>query len=181
MANSPKTWGLISEFKNVQELYKAAKQLRDAGYKKFEVYSPFPIHGMDDAMGLKATPLPWITLLCGLAGCVIGFGIQIWSSEWGYSMIVSGKPDGFRNIINFIPVGFEFTILLSAFGTIGGMFAINKLPRFHHPVFEHKAFKKVTDDAFFISVDASDAQYDEAKTKALLEKIGGQDVTALED
>ena len=181
MATKSEAWGMISEFKNVQELYKAAKVLRDAGYKKFEVYTPFPVHGMDDAMGIKPTPLPWITLACGLMGCIIGFAIQIWSSDGGYAMIVSGKPDGFRNIINFIPVGFEVTILLSAFGTIGGMLALNGLPRLHHPVMEHERFKKVTDDAFFITVECKDTYYNEVTTKELLEKNGGFDVTILED
>ena len=174
-------WGLISQFKNPTQVYQAAEKLRDAGYKKFEVYSPFPIHGMDDAMGLKPSPLAWIVLLAGLTGFVVGVGLSVWSSTYGYSMIISGKPDGFAGLTEFSPIIFELTILFSAFGAVLGMFVLNKLPRYYRPVFKHEAFKRVTDDGFFISVASCDEKYLEEETKQFLQEIGGTDVIFLED
>ena len=170
-------WGLIAEFEDTPSIYEAAKMLRDSGYKKFEVYSPFPIHGMDDAMGIKPSPLPWIVLCAGLLGFAVGVSLSVWSSTYGYSMIISGKPDGFAGMTEFSPIIFELTILFSAFGTVFGMFMINKLPRYYRPIFLHENFKRVTDDRFFISVDASDEKYSEQITQSFLQEIGGKDVT----
>ena len=177
--STEKEWGVIAEYKNPGDLYHAAEKLRDKGFKKFECYTPFPVHGLDDAMGLPATKLPWIILLMGITGLTIGFGMQIWVTTEGYRMIISGKPDGFKEIINFVPIGFEVTILLSSFGAIFGMFALNQLPTFYHPVFTHKPFLRVTDDAFFITIEAADPLYNKEGNKKLLAEIGGHDVSEI--
>jgi hypothetical protein len=189
MAKAEKIHGMISEFKTVKEIYHAAENFRDAGFKKFEVYTPFPVHGMDDAMGIKPTILPWIILLCGITGMTIGICLSTWSSsetwlfgiEGGYKMIISGKPDGFEGIIEFIPVIFETTILLSAFGAVFGMIGLNGLPKLYNPLFKHDAFLKATDDRFFLSVEANDPLYNETKIKELFTKAGGENVTQITD
>ena len=184
-----KPYGVVSEFSNPKETVHAAEKLRDEGFKNFEVYTPFPVHGMDDAMGLKPTKLPWIILLCGLTGLTAGICLSTWASsetwlfgiEGGYKMIISAKPDGFEGIYEFIPVIFETTILLSAFGAVFGMFALNGLPKLYHPLFKHDPFAKVSDDGFFIAVEVKDPLYDKEKVTEIFEKAGGKNVTEITD
>ena len=184
-----KPYGIIGQFSTPKAVYHAAEKFRDAGFKKFEVYSPFPIHGMDDAMGIKPTKLPWLILLCGITGLTAGICLSTWSSSetWllgikgGYKMIISGKPDGFEGIYEFIPVIFETTILLSAFGAVFGMIGMNGLPRLYNPLFKHDHFAKATDDGFFIAVECKDPLYDVNKVKEIFEKSGGDNVTEITD
>ena len=123
---SNKMFGTLAEFDSPKSLMHAAEAVRDAGYKKFDVYSPFPIHGMDDAMGLRPSIMGWLVLGGGITGLLAGFGIQTWVSIFGYKLIISGKP--FFSYQAFIPVTFELMVLLSAFGAVFGMFILNKLP-----------------------------------------------------
>lgn len=189
MSKPEQDWGMVSEFETPAKVYHAAERFRDEGFKKFEVYTPFPIHGMDDAMGLKPSPLPWIILLMGLTGCTIGVCLTTWGSsetwlfgiEGGYKMITSGKEDGFKGLVEFFPVIFETTILLSSFGAVFGMIALNGLPKLYDPIFKLARFKKASDDAFFIAVSVKDPLYNEAKVKDIFEKMGGKDVTKITD
>ena len=184
-----KPYGIVGQYSTPKDVYHAAEKFRDAGFKKFEVYTPFPIHGMDDAMGIKPTKLPWIILLCGMTGLTFGICLTTWGSSetWlggikgGYQMIISGKPDGFDGIYEFIPIIFETTILLSAFGAVFGMIALNGLPKLYHPLFKHDPFAKATDDGFFIAVECADPLYDEKKVKEIFEKSGGDNVTEVMD
>ena len=174
-----KNWGMVAEFDNPARLLEAAQKVREAGYQKFEVWSPFPIHGMDGAMGLGGSKVPWITLLGGLTGLTIGVTLQWWTGAVEYPIVIGGKP---LFAWEFgLPVIFELTILLSAFGTVFGMFGLNKLPRPYHPLDKIKRFKKATDDAFFLSIEAADAKFDLGGSKALLEKLGGKHVTLVEE
>ena len=181
MSTQEKEWALITEFTSAADIYHAAEKLRDEGYKKFECYTPFPIHGMDDAQGIKATKLPWLILACGLTGFATAFGLQVLSNMDWYPMIIGGKPNGVGSLTAFIPVLFELSVLFSEFGAVFGMIGINGLPKLYNPIFKHEAFKKVTDDGFFITVSVEDPKYNTQKTKEFLEKIGGKDVTVLND
>ncbi len=174
-----RNWGLVAEFENPARLLEAAQQVREAGYQKYEVYSPFPIHGMDNAMQLSGSKVPWITLCAGLTGLSIGVLLQWWSGTDAYPLVIGGKP---LFAWEFgMPVMFELTILFSAFGTVFGMFGLNGLPRPYHPLNKVKGFKKATDDAFFLSIEAADAHFDLDASRALLEKIGGKHVTLVEE
>lgn len=157
----------LAEFNTPEECVHAAEKLRDAGYKKFDAHTPYPIHGMDDAMGMKDTPLGWIVLTLGVTGCLAGFAMMQWMNGMDYPLIIGGKPsDAFPSMI---PIMFECTILLSAFAAVFGMLGLNKLPRHHHPVFESERFGRFSDDKFFISVEAADPNFNLQKTRALLE------------
>ncbi len=174
-----KLFGIASEFNNAGELLKAAKALKDQGYNNFETYSPFPIHGMDKAMGIGFSKLSWISLIGGLTGGTIGITLQVWSSAHEYKIIASGKP--LLSIPAFIPVTFELTILFTAFATVFGMFALNKLPMFNHPMFNYKEFHRSTCDAFIISIDANDPKFDEPTAQKALEDLGGQNIELVYD
>ena len=172
-------YAIGAEFKNPADLYKAAEKIRDEGYKNWDVHSPFPIHGMDKAMGLGNSWVSIIVLVGGCAGLFIAFVLQAWTSAVHYPLITQGKP--FLSLPAFVPIMFEFTILLSAFGAVFGMLGLNRLPRHHHPIFNWDRFSKVTDDGFFAVIEAVDPKFDEARCKILLERVGGMHVTVIQD
>ena len=179
MSEIKTNWGVLAEFANPAELLHAAQKLNDLGYKKFETWSPFPIHGMDDAMGLSGSKVPWITLGGGLTGLSIGLLLQWWTGAVDYPLVIAGKPYFAWQFA--LPVTFELSILLSAFGTVFGMFALNLMPRPYHPLDNVPAFKRVTDDKFFLSIEVSDPLFDMEKTKALLSELGGTGITDVEE
>lgn len=169
-----KSLGILARFSNPAELIEAAKKVRDAGYQKFDCHSPFPIHGMDDAMGMKRSPLGYIVGALTVTGAIVGMGLQYWASTIEYPLVISGKP--FFSWQAFIIITFALFVLFGAFGSVFGMFHLNRLPRLHHPLFYSKQFEKATDDAFFVSIEAEDERFDETQTKAFLDSIGGSDV-----
>ena len=157
----------------------AVSEIKKAGYKTVESYSPFPIHGMDKAMGLKESKMGWIVLGGGVTGLSLGFGLQTWVSTAAYKMTISGKP--FFSYQAFVPVTFELMVLLAAFGAFFGMFIMNNLPKQHHPLFNSENFKTVTSHGFFISIEENDVQFHENKTVDFLKKLGGKNVEIIEN
>jgi hypothetical protein len=168
------TLGVLARFENPAELIGAAKKVRDAGYEKFDCHSPFPIHGMDDAMGLKRSPLGFIVGAMTITGATLGMGFQAWVAAIDYPLVISGKP--FFSWQAFVIITFALFVLFGAFGAVFGMLHLNRLPRLHHPVFYSDNFARATNDAFFVSIEAEDEKFDEAKIQAFLTSIGGKDV-----
>ena len=167
--------GVMAEYDNVDDVYAAAERVRDAGYSRWDVHSPFPIHGIERAMAIRPTLVPWICLIGGLTGMSIGIGLTIWtmgpSVSWagvfsGYPYFESGKP--LLSLPQFIPPIFELTILLAAFSAGLGMLLLNALPMLYNPLFKSVRFRRVTDDRFFVVIDATDPVFDEEGTPALL-------------
>jgi hypothetical protein len=170
---------IIAEFKDPGALLKAAEATQAAGYKKYDAYSPFPIHGMDDAMGLGQSKLGWIVLCGGTFGLTFGFGLQTWVATEAYKLVISNKP--LFSFQAFIPVTFELMVLFSAFCAVFGMFALNKLPEFYHPLFRSNNFRKVTSHGFFIGIEAEDPQFDRDKVESFLKEIGGGSIEVVEE
>lgn len=160
---------LLAEFKTTGDVLHAAEKVRDAGFKKWDVHTPFPVHGMDKAMGLSDSILGWIVLVLGLTGFIGGFAMMTWMNGIDYPLIIGGKP-GFSPP-SMIPILFECTVLLSGFGAVFGMFGLNQLPRHHHPIFESDRFESATDDRFFISIEAADPKFKGDETKRFLESL----------
>lgn len=160
---------IVAEFDDVASVKRAATAVRDAGYQRFDVYSPFPIHGIERAMGVRPTHLPWIVLACGLSGTGLALLLQWWTNAVDYPFSISGKP--LFGIASSIPITFEVTVLLSAFAAFFGMFVLNRLPEHHHPLFDLARFRRATDDGFFLAIEAGDARFDAARTRALLESL----------
>ncbi len=171
------TYAVLAEFANPADLMDAASAVNKAGYKHFDTYSPFPIHGMDDAMGLKPSKLGWIVLAHGILGLLGGFALQMWSMDIAYPVHISGKP--YLNIPAFVPVTFALVILLASFGAFMGLFFLNKLPRLHQPIFNSDRIAKATDDGFFICIEASDPIFAEKKTSEFLKSIGATHVETI--
>lgn len=169
--------GVLAEFKDPAALLHAAEKVRDAGYKEFDCHSPFPIHGMDDAMGLKRSPLGWIVGIMAFTGLGLAFWLQGWISTTAYPLIIAGKP--FFSYQAFVPVGFGLAVLFGAVSAFIGMLALNKLPQPWHPVFFSERFEKMTTDGFFISIEQKDARFDAENTSTFLASIGGQNIELL--
>jgi hypothetical protein len=158
---------LLAEFPTASAVVHAAEKVRDAGYTQWDAHTPFPIHGMDKAMGLSDSKLGWIVIVMAVTGLSTGLSLYTFMNWVDYPLIIGGKPPSAWPAS--IPVFFELTILFSAFGAVFGMFHLNKIPRHHHPIFESDRFRAATDDKFFISVEAGDPKFDVNRTRALLE------------
>ena len=181
MADYRKVYGLGAEFGSAADLLTAAEKVRDAGHTKWDVHTPFPVHGMDKAMGLGKSWLSAPVFIGGVTGlltailltCIPSFGI--------YPIIVHGKPTDWRTLPAFFPIMFELTVLFSAFATIAAVLVMNQLPKWYHPVFNWERFSRVSDDGYFIVIEARDPNFSESKTRELLEGVGGKHVTLIHD
>jgi len=172
-------FGLLAEFETPAKLLKAAEAVRDAGYKNWDCYSPFPVHGMDRAMGLRDTRLPWVVLGAGLTGAGAAVLMQWWMNAHDYRYLISGKP--LFSLPANIPIIFEVTVLFSAITAVLAMFVFNGLPQFYHPTFNSWRFKKATDDKFFIAIETADPRFDESRTEKLLESLGSTHLEWLDE
>jgi hypothetical protein len=172
-----KTYGVLGQFDGPNELLAAGAKTRDAGYKNFDCHSPFPIHGMDQAMGLTPSKIGYIAGICGIIGGTGGFYLQYWTSAIAYPMVIAGKP--YNAYPAFVPVTFGLTILLAAFGAFFGSMIANKLPQWFHGVFYSERFARVTTDGFFVSIDSDDPKFDADKDLAFLKSIGATYVEVL--
>lgn len=168
---------MLAEFDTASACLHAAEKLRDSGYQSFDTHTPFPVHGMDRAMGLKDSRLGWIVLAMGIAGFVSAISMMLWMNGIDYPIIIGGKPPG--SFPSMVPVAFELTVLFASFGAVFGMLGLNRLPRHNHPVFESERFKGATTDKFFISIESDDPKYDEKKTRDLLEGAHATHVEAI--
>lgn len=172
-------YGVMAEFDTPASLTHGAEKVRDAGYTKWDVYSPFPVHGMEEAMGLKGTLLPLLTGVVGLGGAGVGYLFQWWVTTQGYATVVQGKPfDAFQP---WVPVTFEIGVLFTAFTALLGMFAFNALPMWYHPLLKKQRFLRVSDDRFVICIESSDPKFDPDRTRELLEKAGGKHFDFVEE
>lgn len=174
-----KTYGLIAAFDTTPALYHACEQVRDAGFKQWDALTPFPVHGLDAAMGMRRSKVPRFSLLGGLTGFTTGMTLIWFTGAVDYKLIVGGKPY-FSPMFAF-PVSYELTILFTAFATIAGMFILNKLPMHYHPVQKTPQLTRLLDDRFHIVIEANDPKFNATATRDLLAKIGGQDIAELEE
>lgn len=173
------TYGILVEFDDSQSLLSACEKVRDAGYKNWDAHSPLPLHGMDDAMGIKPTILPWIVMGAGVTGLAVAILMQWWMNAIDYPLNISGKP--FFSLPANIPIAFEITILFSALTAVASLFALNGLPQLYHPLFSNERFLRATTDRFFIVIEAKDPQFDIHKTQEFLKTLGGTAVETVED
>ena len=169
---------LIATFNTAPDLYHAAEKVRDAGYKNWDCLTPFPVHGLDKAMGLRRSIVPRISLAGGITGFCTGMTMIWWTGAYDYQLTVGGKPL-FSPMFAF-PISYELTILFTAFATIGGMFFLNGLPMHYHPVLKYDQIKRGMDDTFFIVIEARDPRFNLANTRTLLEQAGSSEIKELE-
>ena len=179
MSDSTVKYGLLAEFDTPADIMHAAEKVRDAGYRRWDVYTPFPIHGMDEAMGVKKSKVGWFTFFGGLIGITAGYSMIWWMNAYDYAIVVGGKPL-FSPIYSF-PVAYECTILLAAFGSLGGMLFLNRLPAWYSPLFSSERFKKATHDKFFLAIEATDPKFSDTETRRLLQDTGSKHIEEVRD
>ena len=174
-----RVYGMVAVFDASPKVYHAAEQVRDAGYKMWDVNAPFPIHGIEQAMGFGTTKLPYHVFAAGITGVAGAWLMQQFMNNWDYEFVVQGKPYGAFE--PFVPIMFELGVLLAAFTALFGMLMLNGLPRFNHPLFTTEQFLSTSDDRFVIAIEADDPAFDPDETRRLLEEIGGSDIELIEE
>lgn len=168
-SNEPKTFGIIAEYDDPDAIVKAAMTAYQDGYRDMDAYSPFPVHGLAEAIGFHKTILPVFTLIAGLTGAASGFLLQYIGSVVHYPYEIAGRP--YYSWPAWIPVTFEMTILFASFTTGIAMILLNGLPRPYHSVFNAKNFERATSDRFFLCIEATDNRYDPVGTRSYLEGL----------
>ena len=172
-------YGLMAEFDTATELVDAARKVRDAGYRKTDAFSPFPLHEIDEALGIKRSILPYLIFAGGITGLMTGIGLQFFVHVYEWPIIVGGRPH--FSLPAFIPAAFELTILFSAFTAVFGMLFLNGLPSPYHPVFNVPRFALATREKFFLIIESADGHYEYEKTRAFMDGLGAQEVFDVEE
>lgn len=169
-----KPFGLLAQFATPEALVYACSKVHDEGFTRWDAHSPFPVHGLERAMGLGRSRVSLFVLVLGLAGACLGMLMQWWVSASAYPLVISGKP--FFSWPAFVPIMFECGVLGGASGAFLGFLIMARLPRHHHSLFNSERFSRVTDDTFFISIEADDPSYDAGKTPQFLKDLGASHV-----
>lgn len=172
-------YGIMAEFDTPTQLVDAARQVRDAGYTKTDAFSPFPLHEIDEALGIKRSILPFLVFGGGIAGLLSGIGLEVFVHVIDYPIIVGGRPH--LSIPSFIPPAYELTILLAAFTAVFGMILLNGLPQPYHPVFNVPRFALATREKFFLLIETKDPKFDYEETKSFMQNLNPQEVFDVEE
>jgi hypothetical protein len=168
----------MAEFEMPDDVVTAAQRTYDAGYRRIDAYSPYPIEALSEAVGFHHTRLPWVVLACGILGGLAGYGMQYYLSAVDYPINVGGRP--LNSWPAFVPITFELTILFAAFGAVFGMLALNGLPEPYHPVFNAPNFALASRDRFFLLIEARDPKYDREATTTFLRSTNALEVNDVE-
>jgi len=173
-----KDYGLMAEFDSPAAILHAAEKIRAAGYRRWEVFTPFPIHGLDKVAGFKNSLVGWFAFLFGGGAFVATMGLIWFSNAFDYPLIVGGKPM-FSPPMSFVP-SYIMMVLGAAVGAFVGMLALNGLPRLHHPLLQKARFALASRDKFFLVIGANDPKFSETETRRLLESLGGTHIELVE-
>jgi hypothetical protein len=165
----------MAEFEDPNELLRAVRGARQAGYQKMDAYTPFPVEGLAEALGFRHTRVPLLILIGGVVGCVGGFFMQYWCAVISYPVNVGGRP--LNSWPMFIPVTFELTVLCGALAAVVGMLALNRLPMPYHPVFNVPRFALASRDRFFLCIEALDPRFDREATRQFLAGLQPREVS----
>ncbi|MDB6017087.1 MAG: ABC-type Fe3+ transport system protein [Pedosphaera sp.] len=179
MAATPNIYGILAEFETPADAMHAAEKVRDTGFRKWDVFTPYPVHGMDKAMGLKNSKVGWFSFIGGVTGYTSGMVMIWWMNAVDYPIPIGGKP--MFSPFGAFPPCYELTILLGAFGALFGMLFMNRLPRLHHPLLKHRRFALATHDRYFIVIETTDPKYSENETRKLLESVGSKRIELVEE
>jgi hypothetical protein len=178
MAQKVPIYGLMAEFERPEDLIAAVRRVREAGYRRYDAYSPYPVEGLAEAMKLGVTAVPLIVFIGGLAGGLSGFYMQYYASVIGYPMNVGGRP--LDSWPAFIPITFELTVLVGGLFGFLGTLALNGLPMPYHPVFNVPGFAAASRNRFFLCIESRDRRFDRVRTRELLERLQALEVSEVE-
>lgn len=178
--SASRAFGLLAEFDNPAAAMHAAEQVRDAGYTRWDVYTPYPVHGMDRAMGLKNSRVGWFSFIGGVTGYTTGMVMIWWMNAVNYRVMIGGKP--MFSPFGAFPPSYELTILLGAFGALFGMLFLNRLPRLHHPLLKNRRFTGgATHDKFMLVIETGDPRFNETAVRRMLEGAGSRHIELVEE
>jgi hypothetical protein len=172
-------YGIVAEFDTPAATMHAAEKIRDSGFKRWDVFTPYPVHGMDEAMGLKSSQVGWFSFIGGVTGYTTGMIMIWWMNAYDYPIVIGGKP--MFSPMSAFPPSYELTILFGSFGALLGMLFMNRLPRLHHPLLKYGRFKQATHDKFFVVVETSDPKYSATETRRILENAGSKNIEVVEE
>jgi hypothetical protein len=172
-------YGAVADFDTHYKLLDAVRAVREMGYRKLDAYTPFPIHGIDEAMGERRSILGRIVFAAGITGCLSGFLLQWYTGAVDYPLVIGGKP--YFAIEFAVPPAFELTVLFSAFAAVFGMLVLNGLPRLYHPIFNYSNYRGATDDRFLLVIEREDPSFDPERTPDLLKRLGAGRVELVEE
>ena len=175
----PGIWGLMAEFDQPAELVRACRAAREAGYRRMDAYTPFPMEAVFEALGLHRNAMPFIVLCGGILGCVGGLSLCYWVSVVAYPLNVGGRP--FFSLPAFIPVTFECTILVAALSAVLGMLGLNGLPMPYHPVFNVERFALASRSRFFLVIESKDKRFRFEDTREFLVTLNPREVSTVAD
>lgn len=178
-AKTPTPYAILAEFETPADVMHAAEKVRDQGFTRWDVHSPYPIHGMDDAMGIKNSKVGFFSFTGGVIGFTTGMVMIWWMNSVDYPILIGGKP--MFSPMGAFPPSYELTILLGSFGTLFGMFFLNRLPRWYNPLLKNERFKKATHDRFYIVIETSDPKYSESEIRKLLSAQGSKHIELVEE
>lgn len=167
-------YGIMAEFDTPTQVVDAARKVREAGYTKTDAFSPFPIHEMDEALGIRRSILPYLVFAGGVAGLALGIGLQVFIHYIDYPLNIGGRP--YISIPSFVPASYELTILVAGITAVFGMLFLNGLPRPYHPVFNVPRFALATREKFFLVIETADPKFEYADTKSFMESLNPQEV-----
>ncbi len=167
---APKFYGLVGEFDDDRKLVAAARAAREFGYTHMDAYSPFPVHGIDDAIGIPRSPLGFIVFCGGTLGLISATLLVWWTGAVDYPLVIGGKP--LFSVEFSVPIMFELTVLFSAFAAVFGMFHLNRLPTYYRPIFNYSRYAGATDDKFLLAIEATDPVFNPDESAALLQQLG---------
>ena len=171
--------GLLAQFDTPNAVLNAARRTYDAGYRKMDAYTPFPVEGLSDAIGFHTNLVPLICLFGGLIGCAGGFFLQWWPNVIGYPLNIGGRP--YNSWPQFIPITFELTVLIAGLSTVFGMLALNGFPQPYHPIFNAPNFEGASRDKFFLCIEAEDSKFDLQGTREFLMSLNAHEVSEVEE
>jgi hypothetical protein len=175
---NPSLYGLMAEFHDPQTLLDGARAAREEGYRRFDAYSPFPVEGLTEAIGLLRSRLSFWVLIGGIIGAAGGYFLQYYASVIAYPLNVGGRP--LNSWPSFVPVTFEMTILFAALAAVLGMLVLNKLPKPYHPVFNARNFELASQDRFFLCIEMSDPKFNAEETRDFLRSLGAMEISEVE-
>jgi hypothetical protein len=173
-----KHYGVVGDFDSPEDLLRAIRTLRTAGFTKLEAYSPFPIHGIDEALGEPRSRLGWTVLIAAMAGLASAVALQWWTGAVDYKLVIAGKP--LFALEPSVPIMFELTVLFGAFGAVLGMFHLNRMPTYYHAFFNYSKSEGATNDRFLLAVEADDPKFRGEEVKTLLESLGSRHTELVE-
>ena len=170
-------YGILARFENPEKLLIAADEVKNKGFTKFDCHTPYPIHGLDDVMGMKRSILGYIVGAGALGGAMLGLLLQWFASSYDYPIVISGKP--YFSWQAYMIITFVMMVLGGAVTSLLGMLHLNKMPAYYHPLFNSELFKKATDDGFFLSIEYQDKLYDQENTIEFLKSINAKEIEVI--